>query len=150
MEKKLNELDERLQELEHVDTGAYIEDLEFSIVEAEPVQLGSGEKAAGLPSVLKSSGNQRRWRETRDTRGAVKYCNWSVGSTVMGSDNKPVKCDWIKVSNCNHRIKQATTVAEASSINFTTDNQRGWNDIVFVVRLKHKGIIYDPVNVRLA
>ena len=118
-----------------------IEELEFKIIDSVAHIIGSLQ--------ISSSGNIRKWRESRDLRGAEKYSNWSVTVSVIDQNNTPVVCDWIKISNCNYRIKSSTTVTEKASIGFTTDTGHGWDNIQYDVEVKCNGIIYGLVHVNL-
>lgn len=143
MEKRLEELELRIQDLEDFASNSAheVEDLEFVIRQTENNLLNQLR--------IQANGNHRKWRETRDLRGAVKYSNWSVNVTVINENNTPVKCDWIKLSNCNYRIKQNPIVVERANIGITTDDKKGWDDISFDVEIKCMGVTYNKVRMTL-
>ncbi|WP_157454298.1 hypothetical protein [Crocinitomix catalasitica] len=143
MKEQLENLIERIEEIERINSQSTpeMEDLEFSIYESEPITSG--------PTTISSKGNHRKWKETRDLRGAKKYSNFSVVIKILDKNSKPVVCDWIKLSDCNYSIKQNRTVVESSSISFTTHTKTGWPDITFKVQIKYQGSIYKEVSVRL-
>ena len=142
MSNDLDSLEKRISDLEAVnnDTSVEMEELQFKIINSD---------LKGIESLsISSSGNFRYWRELT-TGGMTKYSNWSVHIKVLDSSNNPSVCDWIKITDCSHRIKQATTVAEKSSISFTTPKTKGWPDISFNVQIKHDGLIYNKVTIKL-
>jgi hypothetical protein len=143
MEQKIKDLELRIENLEQIvnDNSFVMEEVEFEIYKPEAINLQSLN--------IKTSGNMRRWRETRDLRGAVKYSNWSVNVAIVDENGTSEICDWIKLSNCNYRIKQSPTVVDASSISFTTDNGQGWDNIQFDVEIKHRGMLYNKVHINL-
>lgn len=110
-----------------------IEDLEFDITSQDENVTSS--------LIAHSSGNMRKWRETRDFRGAVKYSNWSVTVVIKNESGQPVKCDWIQITNCNYRIKQSGIVTESDTISFTTEDGQGWDNCSFHLSLKAGGTI---------
>ena len=143
MEKQIENLELRIESLEQLTNENLfaIEEMEFEIFKPEAINIQS--------LSIKTTGNIRKWRETRDLRGAVKYSNWSVTVAIVDGNGSPVKCDWIKLSNCNYRIKQNPTAVEASSIGFTTDTGKGWDNIQFDVEIKQNGMLYNKVHINL-
>ena len=143
MDKLTNQLKkgEEISENNHATELTALEELNFKIISS------ATDIIEGLQ--ISSSGNMRRWRETRDVRGAEKYSNWSVTVTVVDQNNSPVICDWIKISNCNYSIRSSTTVTEKASIGFTTDTGHGWDNIQYDVEVKCNGIVYGLVHVNL-
>ncbi|MCE4563624.1 hypothetical protein INQ51_04820 [Maribellus sp. CM-23] len=143
MEKQLQDLELRIEKLEQLlDENQFApEEMEFEIFKPEAIKLQS--------LTIKTTGNHRKWRETRDLRGAIKYSNWAVTVSIVNENGTAVKCDWIKLSNCNYRIKQNPIAVEASSISFTTDTGKGWDNIKFDVEIKQNGIPYNRVTINL-
>lgn len=143
MEKQLQNLEFRIETLERLsDENQFaIEGLEFEIFNPKAINLQS--------LSIQTSGNMRRWRETRDLRGAVKYSNWSATVSVINENGEPVICDYIKLTDCNYRIKQNPIVVQASSISFTTDDGKGWDNLQFDVEIRKDGIPYEKLHINL-
>lgn len=143
MNKKIEELEERIEELELAlfDTSDSIDNLKSIQYEYETEEKGTISAS--------SSGNHRRWRETRDLRGAIKYSNWSVNIKIKDESGAALKCEYIQVSDCNYSIKQARTVVEKSSISFTTRDKKGWKSIKFKLQVSYKGSVYKWDQIKL-
>ena len=143
MSKELESLQIRIENLEQLNTNrhAEIEELEFKDFKVELSIEGNLRVGA--------SGNQRKWRETRDFRGAEKYSNWSATVYITDLNNNPAVCDWIKLSDCNYRIKQALVVVDRANFGFTTDTGHGWDNIKFDVEVKRNGVVFNKVHVEM-
>ncbi len=143
MENRLSKIEERIEKIEEASNLASpeVEQIQFGI---RNLSLDFHEKLT-----IRSSGNIQYWREFQVPEGWTRYSNWSVTVKIRTKKNKPAKCDWIKITDCNHRIKQAATVVEKSSISFTTPKTKGWKDMKYKVQIKHDGIIHNPVSVKL-